>query len=229
MNRPEEAVASRCVLYIGGVEADARMIREALAESRLVPYDLEWAANFADGIERLASSGFSAILLDLGLLRAQDIGNLGRVEQAFPQTPILLVGSDVEVSQQTGDAAPYCLVKRRLDGYWLPRVLHDAIERRQMKDALLAGLERAQVTLNSIGEAVISTNNSGKITYFNAAAEALTAWRRAEAIGRSLQDVIRIGGQRHFGIGRHRAFTHTHGGVRLGTRADPARRGRTAD
>jgi diguanylate cyclase (GGDEF)-like protein/PAS domain S-box-containing protein len=170
------------------------MMRDALAESRLGPYELEWANNLDQGLLRLAASEVNAVLLDLALLHGRDVGNMGRVEQAAPNTPILLVGSDADVGRQTGNTAPYCLLKSRLDGYWLPRVLHDAIERRQMKDALLAGLERAQVTLNSIGEAVISTNNSGQITYLNRAAEALTSWPRAEAIGRPLHDVLRIDG-----------------------------------
>jgi diguanylate cyclase (GGDEF)-like protein/PAS domain S-box-containing protein len=193
MNRPKRAVASRRVLYVGGVEADAATMREALGESRLGPYELEWVDNLADGLQRLASTEISVVLLDLGLLHGRDVGNMGKVEQAAPNTPILLVGSDADVARRTGNTAPYCLVKSRLDGYWLPRVLHDAIERRLTKDALLAGLERAQVTLNSIGEAVISTNNSGQITYFNAAAEALTSWRRRDAVGRPLHEVLRIG------------------------------------
>jgi diguanylate cyclase (GGDEF)-like protein/PAS domain S-box-containing protein len=194
MNRPTRAVSPRRVLYVGGPEADARNMRDALAQSRLGPYELEWADNLADGVRRLASTDIDAILLDLGLLHGRDVGNMGTVEQAAPNTPILLVGSDADVARRTGNTAPYCLLKSRLDGYWLPRMLHEAIERRLMKDALLAGLERAQVTLNSIGEAVISTNNAGQITYFNAAAEALTSWPRGEAVGRQLHEVVRVGG-----------------------------------
>jgi diguanylate cyclase (GGDEF)-like protein/PAS domain S-box-containing protein len=170
------------------------MIRSALAASRLGPYELEWVDNLDEGLKRLASTAINAVLLDLGLLHGRDVGNMGRVEQAAPNTPILLVGSDTDVARRTGNTAPYCLLKSRLDDYWLPRALHEAIERRQMKDALLAGMERAQVTLNSIREAVISTNDSGQITYLNAAAEALTCWSRGDAIGRPLHEVVRIGG-----------------------------------
>jgi diguanylate cyclase (GGDEF)-like protein/PAS domain S-box-containing protein len=43
--------------------------------------------------------------------------------------------------------------------------------------------ERAQVTLASIGEAVLSTDAEGNITFMNAVAEQLTGWRFAEAEG----------------------------------------------
>ncbi len=50
----------------------------------------------------------------------------------------------------------------------------------------------AQVTLDSMGDAVISTDTSGRVTYLNAVAERLTGWRRVEAAGQPLQQVFRI-------------------------------------
>jgi len=46
------------------------------------------------------------------------------------------------------------------------------------------------VTLASIGDAVLTTNNQGRITRMNAVAETLTGWRAADAIGRPLEDVF---------------------------------------
>ena len=50
-------------------------------------------------------------------------------------------------------------------------------------------LERALVTLESIGEGVISTDTSGRIEYFNPVAAALTGWSDFEAIGRPLEEI----------------------------------------
>jgi diguanylate cyclase (GGDEF)-like protein/PAS domain S-box-containing protein len=52
--------------------------------------------------------------------------------------------------------------------------------------------ERAQVTLNSIGDAVISTDLSCHVTYLNLVAERMTGWSREQAAGRPLADVFRI-------------------------------------
>lgn len=52
--------------------------------------------------------------------------------------------------------------------------------------------ERALVTLQSIGDAVITANADGHIDYLNPIAEKLTGWSNAEAMGRPLQDVVRI-------------------------------------
>jgi len=59
-------------------------------------------------------------------------------------------------------------------------------------EELRAAEERAQVTLDSIGDAVLSTDLAGKITYLNPVAERMTGWSASEAAGRPLQDVMRI-------------------------------------
>jgi diguanylate cyclase (GGDEF)-like protein/PAS domain S-box-containing protein len=60
------------------------------------------------------------------------------------------------------------------------------------EEALFAEKERAQVTLDSIGDAVLVTDLAGKLTYMNLEAETLTGWSSETALGRSLADVFRI-------------------------------------
>jgi diguanylate cyclase (GGDEF)-like protein/PAS domain S-box-containing protein len=50
----------------------------------------------------------------------------------------------------------------------------------------------AQATLDSIGDAVLSSDNAGNVTYLNSAAEAMTGWSRSEAKGRPLDEVLQI-------------------------------------
>jgi diguanylate cyclase (GGDEF)-like protein/PAS domain S-box-containing protein len=52
--------------------------------------------------------------------------------------------------------------------------------------------ERAEVTLHSIGDAVITTNINGEIEYMNHVASALTAWSLEDARNKPVQDVFRI-------------------------------------
>jgi diguanylate cyclase (GGDEF)-like protein/PAS domain S-box-containing protein len=59
---------------------------------------------------------------------------------------------------------------------------HEAIEAR----------ERAQATLNAIGDAVISTDRAGNVSYLNPVAEKMTGWLCDDAAGRPLQEVLTI-------------------------------------
>lgn len=63
---------------------------------------------------------------------------------------------------------------------------------RAAEEKLFAEKERAQVTLDSIGDAVLTTDLAGNVTYLNLEAEELTGWSREDAVGRPLAEVFRI-------------------------------------
>lgn len=63
---------------------------------------------------------------------------------------------------------------------------------RETESALFEEKERAQVTLNSIGDAVLVTDLMGRVTYTNQVAEEMTGWTYEEATGRPLPDVFNI-------------------------------------
>jgi diguanylate cyclase (GGDEF)-like protein/PAS domain S-box-containing protein len=68
----------------------------------------------------------------------------------------------------------------------------DITERKRAEQAVFAEKERAQVTLQSIGDAVISTDADGRIEYINPVAESLTAWTLEEARGRPIGEVLSL-------------------------------------
>jgi diguanylate cyclase (GGDEF)-like protein/PAS domain S-box-containing protein len=52
--------------------------------------------------------------------------------------------------------------------------------------------ERAQVTLNSIGDGVLTTNIAGKVSYLNRVAETMTGWSLKDALGLPLEEVFTL-------------------------------------
>jgi diguanylate cyclase (GGDEF)-like protein/PAS domain S-box-containing protein len=84
------------------------------------------------------------------------------------------------------------LIKGQIDARGLLRALRYAVERKRMEVALFAEKELAQVTLNSIGDAVICADISGNLTFLNPVAERMTGWSREEAAGRPVAEVFRI-------------------------------------
>ncbi|MGA8709054.1 MAG: EAL domain-containing protein [Steroidobacteraceae bacterium] len=65
-------------------------------------------------------------------------------------------------------------------------------ERKRVEQAMFAEKERAQVTLQSIGDAVITTDRDGRIDYMNPVAEQLSGWGKDEARGENLGTVLRL-------------------------------------
>ena len=70
--------------------------------------------------------------------------------------------------------------------------LNDITERKRAEQAVFEEKERAEVTLQSIGDAVISTDAAGCIDYMNPVAESLTGWNADEARGRAIADVLNL-------------------------------------
>ncbi len=68
----------------------------------------------------------------------------------------------------------------------------DIAERKRVEQALFAEKERAQVTLHSIGDAVITTDAEGIVEYLNPAAEKITGWSADEASGQPLSAVFNM-------------------------------------
>lgn len=58
--------------------------------------------------------------------------------------------------------------------------------------ALCAEKERMQVTLYSIADGVVCTDERGNITLMNPAAESMTGWTQEQAYGRPLEEVLQI-------------------------------------
>jgi PAS domain S-box-containing protein len=59
-------------------------------------------------------------------------------------------------------------------------------------DSLQVSDEQFRITLASIGDAVISTDEAGRVCFMNPVAEELTGWRLDEAAGQPLENIFRI-------------------------------------
>ncbi len=70
--------------------------------------------------------------------------------------------------------------------------LANVTRQREVERQLFREKERAQVTLHSIGDAVITTDVNSCVDYLNPTAETLTGWRVQEAKGRPISDVMPI-------------------------------------
>ncbi|MEH2052951.1 MAG: EAL domain-containing protein [Nostoc sp.] len=76
--------------------------------------------------------------------------------------------------------------------YYAQLAQKQAAQLKLTNEELFYEKELAQITLNSIGDGVITTDATGKIEYLNPVAEMLTGWSLQEVKGLPLREVFRI-------------------------------------
>jgi diguanylate cyclase (GGDEF)-like protein/PAS domain S-box-containing protein len=141
------------------------------------------------------NDGVDALIMDWDLPGTRGLESLLVLMGAAPQLPIIILGDDPNLLQQMNlveHGAQDYLLKRRLDADTLIGMVHSAIARKSREGILFCDKERAQVTLNSIGDAVLSTDANWHITFLNPVAEKLTGWTFAEAAGHRLTEVFQV-------------------------------------
>ena len=74
----------------------------------------------------------------------------------------------------------------------LVSLIRDTSERKLAHEALASERARLAVTLHSIGDGVIATDEQARVTLLNEVAERLTGWSAAEASGKPVDEVFRI-------------------------------------
>jgi len=183
------------LLLVEDNPGDARLLREMLAEQGVPMTALTVTRTLSEAETHLAGNPVDIILLDLGLPDAQGMEVVRRAQAAAPHIPlVVLTGLDDEslASEALQGGAQDYLIKGQIEPRSLMKALRYAMERKTLEEALFSEKELAQVTLNSIGEAVVCTDVSGNITYLNLVAERMTSWTHEEAAGRPIAEVIRI-------------------------------------
>ncbi len=182
---------SHRILLIENDVAAAKVIVDALTHSSDEFFEVEWVRRCSEGLARL--EGIVAILVDLALPDNRGMDTFDRLFHAAPRIPILVLidPQDEEIGKLTVQrGAQDYVFKTHLEHHLLLKILRSMIERAACSEALFEEKERACVTLNSIGDAVVSTDVSCQITYLNATAEELTGWTQEEAMGHPIEDVI---------------------------------------
>jgi diguanylate cyclase (GGDEF)-like protein/PAS domain S-box-containing protein len=183
------------VLIVEDMPADGDLLVSMLQARIPKIIELKHVASMQEAEEYLAASAVDVILLDLGLPDSQGLESVRRAHGAAPHTALIVVtGTEDEalaiLALQEG-AEDY-LIKGHIDADSLLRAVRYAFERTGLKEVLFSEKERAQVTLNSIGDGVMCSDVGGKITYLNPVAEKITGWSSANAKGQYLPDVFRI-------------------------------------
>src|SRR5450631_452636 len=192
---PTNTIGSHeCVLLIAADADEAARVLGELGSVTEERFQVEWVTELSRGIERLRDGGVGAAVLDLNLPGSQNVETFDKLFQAAPGVPILILSepdTEAMARQVVQRGAQDYLLKEQVDGYRLRRTVRTMMDRRAAEAVALEN-EVANATLDSIGEAVLRTDIHGSLTYLNRVAENMTGWFREEALGRPIEDVLRL-------------------------------------
>src|SRR6202795_3246454 len=185
----------KVLLLVEDNPGDVRLLREMFREQNSLRTELTQVETMREAEKHLAGGAVDIILLDLGLPDTQGLESIRRARAVAPHVPLVVLTSldDESMAAQAFQAGVQdYLIKGQIDARGLLRALRYAVERKSMQEELFLEKELAQVTLDSIGDAVICTDISGNITFLNLVAETMTGWSSEEAAGRPMAEVFRI-------------------------------------
>lgn len=91
MHSSATEVRSMRILLIEDNAADARLIKETLAEQRPTDIDLDWKDRLSTGLSRLCEGNIDGVLLDLSLPDGQGTEGLERIQAQAPDLAVLVL------------------------------------------------------------------------------------------------------------------------------------------
>jgi PAS domain S-box-containing protein len=181
------------VLIVDDAEASRYTLARMLTKAR---YAVTEAATGDDALRQAAAKP-DLIILDVNLpdVSGREVCRRLKADPATASIPVLHLSASYVDSDNRAEG-----LEGGADGYLTypvePRELVATIEallraRRAEREARQQR-ELLRITLDSIGDAVIATDTTGKVTFLNGVAQALTGWSAKDAAGRPLADVFHI-------------------------------------
>ena len=110
------------------------------------------------------------------------------------QVPVvyLTAYADEPTLQRAKATEPFGYLLKPFDERELHTAIEIALYKHQMESKLRVSERWLATILTSIGDAVMSTDTKGCVTFMNPVAEALTDWKQEEAAGRAVTDVFQV-------------------------------------
>ena len=185
----------RNLLLVDQNPAHAELFRAALLTTSEGPFHNEWVQTLSQSVQRLDEKTVWAIFVNMSLPDSQGLDTIDKLIQAAPGVPILVLGGAQDEGlcrEALRRGAKDYLLEGHIDAYSFGRAIRNMAERETAQEAFFLEKERAAITLNSMGNAVLSTDIFGNVTYLNVVAEDMTGWSRQDASGRPLSEVFKI-------------------------------------
>ena len=154
------------------------------------------ASSGEEAIRKAEETQPDLVLMDIVLKGEMDgIETAGQITTRF-NIPVVYVTAygDETTLQRAKLTEPFGYILKPFKERDLHVAIGIALYRHEMESRVKEMERWFAATLKSIGDAVVTTDTEGRITFMNYAAEKISKWRREDAVGKSIRDVINIVG-----------------------------------
>jgi PAS domain S-box-containing protein len=172
------------VLLVEDNPGDARLIAEMLLEVDPRLFKLQSVDRLQAALQRMGRAAVDVVLLDLGLPDSTGLDTFHRAHQEAAAEPIIIIsGFDDEETalQAVRDGAQDYLVKGRIDGPALGRIIRYAIERQGTE----VQLRWLRLAVDQSPASIFITDPRGTIQYVNQRFTEITGYTAQDAIGKT--------------------------------------------
>ncbi|MEO8065132.1 MAG: ATP-binding protein [Pseudomonadota bacterium] len=176
MSTDELEIRDIRLLLVEDNPADARVVERHLKDAGLNHVSSDWVQTAAEAAQRLTTTEYDLVLLDLGLPDASGLQALRALRAIADLTPIIvLTGSDdyKQGLSAVREGAQDYLEKRRVNAGMLSRIISYSVERNNFHRDLVRATRRYQDLFNNVPVALFTANRDGVLKTANAACQKL--------------------------------------------------------
>ena len=154
------------------------------------------ASSGEEAIRKAEETQPDLILMDIVLKGEMDgIETAGQIHARFDIPVVYLTAyGDEKTLERAKLTEPFGYILKPFKERDLHVAIGIALYKHEMESRLKEMERWFAATLKSIGDAVVTSDTEGRITFMNYAAEKISKWRREDALGKSITDVINIVG-----------------------------------
>jgi PAS domain S-box-containing protein len=188
------------ILVVDDDAVDRMAVRRALAKSGLADAEIHEATDLASALAAVGehAGAIDCVVLDYSLAGETGLDVLHAIRERNYRMPVIMLtgqGDPETAAALIKAGAADFMTKDALTTERLERTVRSAVRIAQAEREVEEHRERLATTLRSIGDAVLTIDLAGRISYVNKAGEGLTGWSADEALGRPLEDIVYVIGE----------------------------------